>query len=180
MSSYARGLLVASVVLIAIGGYSIFASNVVTSYKSTFNLLPLRYMKIAANLGSGTQVTGHFQETSGRAVTFDIMSSVQFASFQTKASNESLYSVPEKGSASVSFSTTAQDTYYLVFRHGVAYLNTTETVSFDRSYVHPDLPQLLSGIVLLSLGMVEGYWGFRPKRAKSATPAAEKAPEKYW
>ncbi len=180
MARYAIGLIVAGFILLAVGGYSLYASNVSSSYKSTFNVLPLRYFKIAANLGGNTQIQGTFRESAGRPVTFDIMSSVQFAAFQSKQGNESLYAVQETASGTVSYTTTTQDTYYLVFRHGVDYKNTTETVTFERAYIHPDVPELVSGVVLVALGMVEAYWGLRPRQTRSAPPLPQTAPRKYW
>ena len=180
MARYARGLIAASLVLLAIGAYSLYASNISNTYKSTFNLLPLRYFRIPANLGGNTEIRASYSETSARHVNFDIMSSVQFAAFQARLANDSLYSISESATGKLSFTTTAQDTYYLVFRHGVAYKNTTETVTCERTYIHPDILQVVSGVILVSLAVVEGYWGFRPRKAKSEAPATQTSPERYW
>jgi len=167
---YKRGLIVVSLALIVIGGISIYFSNAAHNYQSTFNILASRYFKISSNLRDQTAVSGQFTETSGRPVTFMIMSSVQFAAFQTGQGNTSLYSVPNVSSASLSFTFTVPDTYYLLFLHGSGYSTTTQTVNFQRSYFNQDRFELFSGIALIGMGAVEAYWGVRPKNAKRPDP----------
>ncbi len=169
MASRKRGLIAVGLILLLLGGYSLYNYNPVHAYQSTFNLLPLKYLKISANLRDQTRITGTFQETSGRAVAFAIMSSVQFAAFQTRAGNASLYALPETATGQVDFTSTVPDTYYLIFLHGSGFLNTTQTVNFQRTYTSVDVPAILAGIALIVLAGVEIYWGFRPSGREAAT-----------
>ncbi len=171
MASRKRGLIAAGLVLLLIGGYSLYNYNPVHPYQSTFNLLPGKYFKIGANLRDQTQITGTFQETSGRPVEFMIMSSAQYAAFQTRTGNTSLYSLAETASGRVDFTSSVPDTYYMLFLHGTGYLNVTQTVNFQRTYTSMDVPAIVAGAALLVLGVVELYWGFRPAR-KPASPSA--------
>jgi len=172
MVSRKRGLVTVGLILVLLGGYSLYTSNPVHSYQSTFNLLPLKYLKIVANLRDQTRITGAFQETSGRSVEFRIMSSVQFAAFQTRTGNASLYALPETATGQVDFTSTVPDTYYLLFLHGSAFPNTTQTVNFQRTYTSIDVPAILSGIALIVIAGVEIYWGFRPSGRQHTSSAA--------
>ncbi len=171
MAARKRGLIAAGLILLLIGGYSLYNYNPIHAYQSTFNLLPGKYFKLGANLRDQTQITGTFQETSGRPVEFLIMNSVQYAAFQTKTGNTSLYSLPDTATGHVDFTSTLPDTYYLLFLHGSGLLNTTQTVTFQRSYSSVDVLAILSGVALLALAVVEIYWGFRP--GGKATAAAQ-------
>ncbi len=162
------GLVAVGLVLLALGAYALYTSNVSHDYSSTFNVLAARYLKIAANLKAGTLVTGSFQETSGRPVTFQIMSSVQLASYQVGQNIGNLYAVLDVTSGAISFTCTATDTYYLVFTHGTGFQNTTETVSFQRSYHSPDTFLLITGGILGIAGPLEIYWGTRLRRERHA------------
>jgi hypothetical protein len=170
MASRKRGLIAAGLVLILIGGYTLYTYNPAHFYQSTFNVLPLKYLKILANLRDQTRITGSFQETSGRPVLFEIMSSAQLAAFQTRTGNTSLYALPETATGQVDFTSTVPDTYYLLFLHGSGLLNTTQTVNFQRTYTSVDVPAVVSGIALLVLAGVEIYWGFRPSGSRPASP----------
>src|SRR5207245_10559964 len=79
-----RGLIAAGLILLLIGGYTLYNYNPVHAYQSTFNLLPGKFFKIGANLRDPTRITGTFQETAGLPVEFTSMSSTQFAAFQTR------------------------------------------------------------------------------------------------
>src|SRR5438093_11952814 len=96
-----RGLIAAGLILLLIGGYTLFNYNPVHAYQSTFNVLPGKFFKIGANLRDQTRITGSFQETSGRPVEFMVMSSAQFAAFQTRTGSASLYSLPETAAGQV-------------------------------------------------------------------------------
>jgi len=170
-------LVLVGLVLFAIGGWSVYQSNVSHFYQSTFNVLPGKYFKVSANLRDQTQITGQFQESAGRPVAFRIMSSVQFAAFQTGQGNASLYSLGDTATGSVSFTSSVPDTYYLLFLHGAGFLNVTQAVNFQRTYISPDEFQLGAGIVLLALGLVEIYWGVRPKQAGSGVDVPTPPPE---
>lgn len=167
-----RGLIAAGLILLLIGGYTLYNYNPIHAYQSTFNLLPGKYFKIGANLRDSTQITGTFQETSGRTILFMIMSSTEYAAFQLKTSNASLYSLPETSTGQVDFTSTVPDTYYMVFLHGLAYLNATQTVDFQRTYSSIDYLAIASGVALVALAVAEVYWGFRPSSKAAPPPAA--------
>jgi hypothetical protein len=149
--------------LLALGAYTIYDSNSASFYHSTFNLLPSKFFKITDNLKDTATLNGQIRETSGRTITFLIMNSQQFASFQVGQGNTSLYSVKNTGSTAVSFSFPSADTYYLVFLHGSGYLNATETVDFQRTYLALARFEFYSGIALVGIGVLEIFWGLRPR-----------------
>lgn len=172
---YRRSMIIAGLILLVIGGYSLYTSRAYHPYQSTFNILPGKFLKILANLRDGTLITGNFQETSGRNVTFQIMSSAQFATFQTGGNIGSLYSLQNMASGSISYTTTALDTYYLVFTHGLGLLATTETVNFQRAYISPDEFLIVSGVVLVGLGAVQLFLGLRLRGSRLVSyPSAPK------
>ena len=161
---YRKNLIAVGLLLVAIGGYTIYDSNSTSFYHSTFNLLPLKFYKITDSLKDSATITGTVQETSGRLVTFLIMNSAQFAAYQVGQGNASLYSILNTASSSVSFTFPSADTYYLMFLHGSGYLSTTETVSFQRTYLALARFEFFSGIALVAIGIVELYWGLRPRK----------------
>src|SRR5262245_8179143 len=144
---YKRGLVVLGLVLVVLGGLSIFFSNAASSYQSTFNILPSKFFKLTSNLRDQTIITGNFRETAGRSVSFLIMTSAQFAAFQIGQGNVSVFSLRDVPSGSVTFTFDTPDSYYLVFLHGSGLFTTTETVYFQRSYLNLDRFELISGIV---------------------------------
>jgi hypothetical protein len=158
-----RNLVAVGLLLLALGAYTIYDSNAASFYHSTFNLLPSKFFKITDNLKDTATLNGQIKETSARTVTFLIMNSQQFAAFQIGQGNASLYSVKDVTSASVSFTFPTADTYFLVFLHGSGYLTTTETVDFQRTYLALARFEFFSGIVLVGLGVIEIFWGLRPR-----------------
>jgi hypothetical protein len=160
---YKRNLIAVGLLLLALGAYTIYDSNSASYYHSTFNLLPSKFFKITDNLKDTATLNGQVRETSGRTISFLIMNSQQFASFQIGQGNTSLYSVKNTGSTSISFSFPSADTYFLVFLHGSGYLNATETVDFQRTYLALARFEFYSGIVLVGLGVLEISWGLRPR-----------------
>jgi hypothetical protein len=160
---YKKNLVAVGLILLALGAYTVYDSKSYSSYNSTFNLLPLKFFKITDNLKDTATITGTIQETGGRRVSFLIMSSMQFAQFQVGQGNTSLYSLLNIASGSISFSFPSPDTYYLMFLHGTGYLNTTETVAFQRSYIALGRFELFSGSLLIGLAGFLLYWGLRPK-----------------
>src|SRR5574340_780586 len=167
-----RGLVLAGVILLILGGLSLAETLNTHPYQSTFNVLPGKFLKILANLRDQTQVSGSFRETSGKPVNFTILSSVQFAAFQVGQPTANLYSIVNAPSANVNFLATLPDTYYLVFTHGPGYLNATETVYFTRTYMNLDLAGIAQSAVLFALGAVELVWGVRAGRPKKSPYAA--------
>jgi hypothetical protein len=149
--------------LLVLGGLTIYDASGVSFYQSTFNVLPLRFFHITDNLKDRTVITGSFRETAGRTIRFFIMNSAQFAAFEIGQGNASLFSSVNVNSASLSFTFSTPDAYFLVFAHGTGLLNVTETVTFQRSYFHVFSIELFSGIIVLGLGVLETYWGLRPK-----------------
>ncbi len=160
---YRRNLIIAGLVLLVLGGLAVYDSNAATFYQSTFNILSLKFFKITDNIKDQTTLRGSFQETSGRAVTFLIMSSAQLATFQIGQGNASLYSMKNVATGSFSFTFNTPDQYYLVFLHGSGFLSTTETVSFQRTYYALARIEFGFALVLLGMGVLELFWGLRPK-----------------
>lgn len=164
-----RNLLIVGLVLLVLGGLTIYDARGVSFYQSTFNVLPLRFFHITDSLKDRTTMTGSFRETAGRPIKFFIMNSAQFAAFEIGQfnPNASLFSSVNVNSGGVSFTFVTPDTYFLVIAHGSGLLNSTETVTFQRSYFHVFSIELFSGIILLGLGVLETYWGLRPKDAQT-------------
>ncbi len=140
-----------------------YDSNSISNYHSTFNLLPSKFFKITDNLKDTATLSGTVKETGARTVSFLIMSSAQFAQYQVGQGNASLYQKLNVASASISFTFPAADTYFLMFFHGSGYLNATETVDFQRTYLALARFEFYSGIVLVALAVLLLYWGLRPR-----------------
>jgi hypothetical protein len=160
---YKKNLVAIGLILLALGAYTVYDAKSFSAYQSTFNILASKYFKITDNLKDTATVTGTIQETGGRTVTFLIMSSIQYAQYQTKQGNASLYSVMNVRSSSISFTFPSADAYYLLFLHGSGYLNTTETVNFQRTYVALGRFELFSGAVLVGIAVLLFLWGLRPR-----------------
>ena len=160
---YKKNLVAVGLVLLALGAYTVYDSNSFTHYNSTFNILASKFFKITDNLKDTATLTGSFQETGGRTVSFLIMNSIQFAQYQQGPGNASLYSVLNHASSSISFTFPSPDTYYLMFLHGSGYLNTTETVTFQRTYLALGRFELFSGSMLIGIAILLLVWGLRPR-----------------
>jgi hypothetical protein len=160
---YKKNLVAVGLVLLALGTYTVYDSNSLSNYHSTFNLLPSKFFKITDNLKDTATLSGTVKETGGRTVSFLIMSSAQFAQYQVGQGNASLYQKLNVASASVSFTFPTADSYFLMFLHGSGYLNTTETVDFQRTYLALARFEFFSGIVLVALAILLLYWGLRPR-----------------
>ncbi len=160
---YKKNLVAVGLILLALGAYTVYDAKSFTSYHSTFNLLPSLFFKITDNLKDTATITGTIKETGGRTVSFLIMSSIQFAQYQTRQGNASLYAVLNTASASISYSFPSPDSYFLVFLHGTGYLTTTETIDFQRTYVALGRFELFSGIVLIGIAVLLLLWGLRPR-----------------
>jgi hypothetical protein len=183
MAARNRGPIAVALVLLVIGGYELYNYNPIHTFQSTFNVLPSKFMKILANLRDSTRITGTFQETAGRPVSFMIMSSVQFAAFQTNANNTAnLFSIADTATGNVDWTSTIPDSYYLIFRHGAGLLAATQTVNFQRTYTSVDIPAIVAGAALVVLAAIELYWGFRPtgKRAELPSSVAADIPPPPW
>jgi len=153
--------LVTGVILFAVAGTSFYFSYSTLSRQSTFSFGPQQWYRIAADLASGTTIEGQFTETSGQAVNFSIMSSAQYASLSGGMWNGSLYWLGEVISSSISYTTTARDTYYLVFLHGSGLNNNTQTVSFARTFTNLNLVYLASGLGFVAIAILDLYLAFR-------------------
>jgi hypothetical protein len=160
---YKKNLVAVGLVLLALGVYTIYDSNSISNYHSTFNLLPSKFFKITDNLKDTATLSGTVKETGGRTVSFLIMSSAQFAQYQVGQGNASLYQKLNVASASISFTFPTADSYFLLFLHGSGFLNATETVDFSRTYVALARFEFYSGIVLVGLAVLLLYWGLRPR-----------------
>jgi hypothetical protein len=160
---YKKNLVAVGLILLALGAYTVYDSNSLSNYHSTFNLLPSKFFKITDNLKDSATLTGTVRETGGRTVSFLIMSSFQFAQYQVGQGNASLYQALNVASASISFTFPTADSYFLLFLHGSGYLTTTETVDFQRTYAALARFELFSGMILVGLAALLLYWGLRPK-----------------
>ena len=167
---YNRKLILAGFILLLIAAYSLNSTYAVHPYQSTFNILAGRFFKIGANLRDRTTVTGQFRETSNRLITFQLMSSPQFAAFQANQSIGALISLPDVSTGSFAWTSSLPDTYYMVFVHGSGLSATTETVNFQRTYTSLDEFQLAAGIITGVLGALELYWGLRPRKGPPTPP----------
>ena len=176
---YKRNLIAVGLLLLAIGAYTIYDSNSASFYHSTSNLLPSKFFKITDNLKDTATLNGQISETSGRTITFLIMNSQQFATFQIGQGNTSLYSVKNTGSTSITFSFPSADTYYLVFLHGSGYLNATETVAFQRTYLALARFEFFSGIALVGIGVLEVFWGLRPRDTQRSGALSKQSGASY-
>ncbi|HYY47793.1 MAG TPA: hypothetical protein VFA17_03825 [Thermoplasmata archaeon] len=177
-----RGWIAVGLVSLLIGAYFLYSYNPAHSFQSTFNVLPNRYFKILSNLRDATRVTGTFTELNGRPVAFMIMSSAQFSAFQASNVTANVYTLSPTGRGTVDWSSTVPDAYYMVFRHGSGYVNTTQTVTFARTYTSLDEIAVFAGIALLVLGAVEIYWGLYPagRRAARTPETVSEAPPPPW
>lgn len=174
-----RSLVAVGLVLLALGAYTIYDSNSISIYHSAFNVLPSKFFEITDNLKDSATITGQIRVTAAGTISFLIMSSTQFAAYQVKQGNASLYSVLNTASATISFTFPTADTYYLVFLHGSGYLNTTETVDFQRTYLALARFELFSGIALVGIAFLELFWGLRPRdssRPKGLSKQADASP----
>jgi hypothetical protein len=160
---YKKNLVAVGLILLALGAYTVYDSNSLSNYHSTFNILPSKFFKITDNLKDSAILTGTVKETGGRTVSFLIMSSIQFAEYQVGQGNASLYQALNVASASISFTFPSADSYYLLFLHGSGYLTTTETVDFSRTYAALGRFELFSGVILIGLAVLLLYWGLRPR-----------------
>ena len=158
-----KNLVAVGLILLALGAYTVYDSNSISNYNSTFNLLPSKFFKITDSLKDSATITGTIHETGGRTVSFLIMSSAQFAQYQVGQGNTSLYRVLNVGSSSISYTFPTADTYFLLFLHGSGYLNSTETVAFQRTYLALARFELFSGAILLGLAALLLFWGLRPR-----------------
>ncbi len=155
---------IGGVLLLGLGAYNLITYTTVLSSQSTFNLLSSQAYDLSTTRSPQDSISGQFQETSGRPVSFYIETSSQFASFQTGTFIGSVYSIENVPSASIAFTFTAQDTYYLLFRHGAGLVNTTETVSFQRAYKIPSLVRLSLGLAFLAIAAADFYLALRSRK----------------
>ena len=121
-------------------------------------------------------MTGHFQETSGRPVSFYIQTSAQFAAFQSGTSLGYIYGVTNVPSSDVSYTFSAQGPYYLTFTHGAGLVNSTETVYFQHTYTAHDSSRLWLGLVFLPIAALDLAYAFRRPRkmtTRTSTPSPE-------
>src|SRR5437867_11449399 len=130
--------LVGGLFLVGLALFNFVTYTNTSSTQSTFNILSGEYEYLTTTRSPGDSISGAFQEGSGSPVSFYILSSVQFASFQIGASLNSMYSIQDVASSAISFAFTVQDTYYIVFRHVSGRFNSTETVDCQRTYTTHD------------------------------------------
>jgi hypothetical protein len=162
--------LIGGLLLLALAVFNFITYTNSNSLQSTFNILSGDYEYLTTTRSPGDSVSGAFQEGSGSLVSFSILSSAQFAQFQTGASLSSMYSIQDVASSTISYTFTTQDTYYLLFRHGTGLINSTETVSFQRTYTTHDNMRLQLGFFFLIFAAVDFAIGFRPRKTPPPIP----------
>jgi hypothetical protein len=162
--------LIGGLFLLGLAAFNFITYTNANSYQSTFNILPGDYTYLSSTRNPGDSINGAFQEGSGKLVSFYLLSSVQYASFQTASLSTSMYSVENAASGSISYAFTIQDTYYLVFRHGSGFINSTETVNFQRTYTTHENFRLQLGLFFLAVGAVELAVAFRPRKPPPVIP----------
>jgi len=168
--------LVTGLILFVIAGTSFYYAYSTFSRQSTFNFGAQQWYRIEADLPSGTTIEGVFSETSGRAVNFYIMSSAQYTSFANRTWIGVLYGLGEVISSSIAYTTTARDTFYLVFTHGNGLNNNTQTVSFARTFTNLNLVYLVSGLGFVVIGCIDLYLAFRKVPAGGVPPGGGAPP----
>jgi len=162
--------LVGGLFLVGLALFNFVTYTNTSSTQSTFNILSGQYEYLTTTRSPGDSISGAFQEGSGSPVSFYILSSAQFASFQTGASLNSMYSIQDVASSAISFAFTVQDKYYIVFRHGSGLYNSTETVDFQRTYTTHDNFRLGLGLFFLAFAAIELVVAFRPRKAPPVIP----------
>jgi len=171
--------LIAGGILLAVSVVFFVTSTGSASSESTFRFGPGNLYRITVELVAGTTIEGHFVETSSRPVNFHIMSSGQFADYQRGNSTVALYGIANVVSATISYVTTALDTYNLVFTHGTG-VNDNQTVQFARTFRTLNVASLVLGTTFAGLAAVDFYVAFRrtpPRRPVPAMPAPARTPE---
>ena len=171
--------LIAGGILLAVSVVFFVTSTGSTSSESTFLFGPGNLYRITVDLMAGTTIEGRFTETSSRPVNFQIMSSGQFADYQYGNSTAALYGIANVVSATISYVTTAPDTYNLVFTHGSG-VNATQTVQFARTFRAQNIVSIVLGTTFTGLAAVDFYVAFRrspPRRPVPAIPAPRHSPD---
>jgi hypothetical protein len=162
--------LVGGLFLLALALFNFVTYTNAISQQSTFNILSGDYYYLITTRNPGDSISGVFQESSGNLVSFYVLSSAQYASFQTGSSLTSMYSIENVPSSAISYAFTTQDSYYLVFRHGTGLFNSTETINLQRTYTTHDSFRLELGLFFLAIAAVELVVAFRPRKASPVVP----------
>src|SRR2546426_11234249 len=168
--------LISALFILSLAGYNFLTYTSTTSEQSTFNLEPGLTANLVTTRTSSDVISGQFQESSGSLVSFYILSSAQFAAFQTQASFNYLYGIVNVASGSFSYTFPLQDTYEIVFRHGTGLINSYETVNFQRSYQTHISSHLQLGLVFLVFGAASLVLAFRPVRPKAIATSPTSVP----
>jgi len=168
--------LASALLVLAVAGYLFATYTTTTTRQSTLNLQPGMTAELSLKNNPAESMTGHFQETSGRPVSFYIQTSAQFAAFQSGTSLGYIYGVTNAPSSDVSYTFSAQGPYYLTFTHGAGLVNSTETVYFQRTYTAHDSSRLWLGLVFLPIAALDLAYAFRRPRkmtTRTSTPSLE-------
>ena len=167
---------VAGVALLVIASIALAISYSSGARQSTFSFAPGLLYKIPVDLVGGTTIEGQFTEIGGRPVNFYIMTSAQYASYFGGTWAGSVYAVEEAISSSISYATSARDTYYFVFTHGAG-VNTTQTVSFAWTFRAVSVPLIVAGIAFVVLAVYDFSVAFRRVPPGRMSPAAGEPPK---
>ena len=171
LRSRAIRLLAFAILFLGLATFNFATYTSVTSYQSTFSLQPGLAYHFVYQLNPSDTISGTFQESSGNPVSFYILSSAQYASYQASNSFSYLYSVTDIAVGSFTYSVNLKDTFYLFFSHGAGLINTTETVFAVRSYTTHDTFRLGLGIFFVAVAGTEFYLAFRIRRRAASLPS---------
>lgn len=160
-------LFVPALFLLVLAGYEFATFQTSASLQSTFNIPSGDYYQLSTTRSPSDSISGQFQETSGNPVSFFVLTSAQYAAFQTGTALDSVYNVSNSASSAVSYTFKTQDTFYLVFRHGSGLLNTTETVHFQRTYTTSDSFRATLAFIFLIFGALNLVLALRRRRPRS-------------
>ena len=160
--------LVSALFVLSAAGYFFGTYTTTATRQSTFSLQPGLTAEFSLRNNLSESMVGHFEETSGRPVSFYIQTSAQFAAFQNGTSFDYVYSVVDASSANVFYAFSTQGPYYLTFTHGTGLGNSTETVHFQRTYTAHDSSRLWLGLIFLTIAAVDLVYTFRWGRAAPA------------
>ena len=156
--------LASALLVLALAGYLFATYATTTTRQSTLDLQPGLTAELSLRNNPPESMSGHFQEASGRPVSFYIQTSAQFTAFQSGASFDYVYGVVNVPSSDVSFTFLAQGPYYLTFTHGAGLANSTETVYFQRTYTAHDSSRLWLGLIFLPIAALDFAYAFRRRK----------------
>ena len=171
------GYLISGIFILVLAGYYLFTYTTTSTSQSTFNLQPNLPYSLQVTLNPSDSISGSFQENSHNPVSFYVQSSAEYAAFQNDPSSFAyVYRLENAPSGNIEYTVQTQDTYHLLFRHGLGLINNTETVFFQRSFQTHNSNRLFLGVLSAIFGAVELVYAFRLKPKVASLPPVVTAP----